>query len=310
VNEDLAPLVKKNLSILKMSGIREDNSLEFYKNLLKGSKPYRFCMTYPDGHGNVAVIFSRLNTEGKVKFVAIVADDYHGIRDCFGFNEISKFECNTIIDRFYKADKAFEISPSALKSVLQHAEQISKKSNNWFLPYEYVCWRTLLADIEPETTNIKEFLAAKLEKTKLSKTEFEKILMDDFLDLWFLNETYSTEFEDFMSNLNAVLEQNENIDIDFLIDEDLDNVFYPDEKDVWSERLLMTAYLKLQANEKERAQAIYSLYFDKKYKAELFKNIIRKSIYECYAAYREQAGGDERLDQIIDKIEKKWVKDA
>jgi len=310
VNEELVGLVKKNLSVLKMAGIREDSSLEFYKKLLKGSKPYRFCMTYPDGHGNIAIIFSRLNAQGKVKFVAIVADDYHGIRDCFGFNEISKFECNTIIDRFYRADKALEVSPAALKAVLQHAEQISKKSNNWFLPYEYVCWRTLLADIEPQTDNIKEFLEGKLKKTKLSKAVFETILTEDFLDLWFLNETYSTEFEGFMSNLNAVLARNENIDLDVLINEDLDNIFYPDEEKNWSERILMSAYLKLQAGETAAAQAIYSLYFDKKYKTELFRNIIRKSIYECYVTYREKVGVDEHLDRIITKIEKKWVKDA
>jgi len=288
--------VNKNLSVLKMAGIREDNSLEFYKKLLKGSKPYRFCMTYPDGHGNVATIFSRLNKDGKVQFVAIVADDYHGIRDCFGFNEISKFECNTIIDRFYKADKALAVSPAALKTVLQNAERISKKSNNWFLPYEYVCWRTLLADIEPETHNIKEFLETKLKKTKLSEAGFEKLMMEDFMDLWFLNETYSTEFEDFINKLDA------DADFDEQIDKDLDVIFYPEEKETWSERLIMTAYLKFQAGKTETAQAIYNLYFDETHKTELFRNIIRKSIYEYYVA-RESA-------EIVAKIEQKWVKNA
>lgn len=35
IDESLLPAVKKNLSILKLSGIREDNSAEFYKNILK-----------------------------------------------------------------------------------------------------------------------------------------------------------------------------------------------------------------------------------------------------------------------------------
>ena len=52
VDKSLIPAVKKNLSVLKLAGIREDNSHEFYKNLLKNSKPYKFCITYPDGHGN------------------------------------------------------------------------------------------------------------------------------------------------------------------------------------------------------------------------------------------------------------------
>ena len=107
-DESLIPAIKKNISILKLSGIREDNTKEFYKNILKDSKPYKFCITYPDGHGNQAVIISRINKQGKVQFVAIVIDDYKGIRDCFGFNEISKFECNAIIERFYRGQRAMQ----------------------------------------------------------------------------------------------------------------------------------------------------------------------------------------------------------
>ena len=102
VDEKLVPAVKRNLSILKIAGIREDNSLEFYKKLLKNSKPYKFCITYPDGHGNQAIIVSRTTACGNMQFVAIVIDDYHGIKDCFGFNNITRFECNTIIERFYR----------------------------------------------------------------------------------------------------------------------------------------------------------------------------------------------------------------
>ena len=51
VSDELKPTVKKNLNLLKLSGIREDNSSEFYKKLLSGSRPYRCCATYPDGHG-------------------------------------------------------------------------------------------------------------------------------------------------------------------------------------------------------------------------------------------------------------------
>ncbi len=94
IDEDLKPAIMKNLSILKIAGIREDKSIEFYKKLLENSKPYKFCITYPDGHGNQAVIVSRINKQGKVQFVAIVIDDYKGVRDCFGFNEISKFQYN------------------------------------------------------------------------------------------------------------------------------------------------------------------------------------------------------------------------
>ena len=146
VDETLISAVKKNLSILKLSGIREDNSIAFYKEILKDSKPYKFCITYPDGHGNQAVIVSRINKQGKVQFVAIVIDDYKGIRDCFGFNEISKFECNTIIERFYRGQRALDLNPELLKAFLVKAEKLSKHQ----MPYEYVCWKNLLVDIETE----------------------------------------------------------------------------------------------------------------------------------------------------------------
>ena len=136
VPENIKPIVKKNISTLKLSGIREDNSIEFYKKILENSKPYKCCITYPDGHGNIAVIISRINKSGKVQFVAIVIDDYRGIRDCFGFNEITKFECNTIIERFYREEKEIYLQPEVIKTLLHQAEIISHKSNNWLIPYE------------------------------------------------------------------------------------------------------------------------------------------------------------------------------
>ena len=40
-------------------------------------------------------------------------NDYNGIRDCFGFNDISEFECDKIIERFYKGEKSL----ASLKSI-------------------------------------------------------------------------------------------------------------------------------------------------------------------------------------------------
>ena len=181
VDEKLVPAVKRNLSILKIAGIREDNSLEFYKKLLKNSKPYKFCITYPDGHGNQAIIVSRTTTGGNMQFVAIVIDDYHGIKDCFGFNNITRFECNTIIERFYRGQRALDIEPAILKSILINAEKLSKHK----MPYEYVCWRNLLADIEPKPLKLNYKIS------QLSQKQFDEILVYDFTDYWFLNSTYS-----------------------------------------------------------------------------------------------------------------------
>ncbi len=284
-DESIVPLIKKNISTLKLSGIREDNSKEFYKNLLKNSKPYKFCLTYPDGHGNQAVIFSRLEQSGKVRFVAIVIDDYKGIRDCFGFNEISQFECNAIIERFYRGQRALNVKPEILKTILNNAEKLSYK-----LPYEYVCWKNLLSDIEPERIKLN------YEIKKLSDNEFEDILKYDFTDYWFLNADYSDEFEDLIK-LSA---QTETKDFDRIIDENVDKVFYTEEKRVWTERILNVAILKHLAGDETAAKNLYSLYNDKELIREFFKNILRKSLYEYWFAQKDELR--------ITEIEEMWVK--
>ena len=284
--ENLQPSIKKNISVLKLAGIREDNSKEFYKKLLIHSKPYKFCTTYPDGHGNQAVIFSRINDNTqRVQFVAVVIDDYKGIRDCFGFNNISPIECNTIIDKFYKGQAAVELSPEVIKGILDNAE--SKSTSG--IPYEYVCWKNLLADID--------FCDCKIDydvKT-LSDNEFENILKSDFTDFWFLNEGYSDEFDDFLNLAN----QTEAEDFDKIIDENLEKVFFDSEYKIWSERILTAAKLKHFTGDKKDAQNLYSLYNDEKLTKELFKNILRKSLYEYYFAKQD--------DKKVSQIENMWV---
>lgn len=286
VDEKLVPAVKRNLSILKIAGIREDNSLEFYKKLLKNSKPYKFCITYPDGHGNQAIIVSRTTAGGNMQFVAIVIDDYHGIKDCFGFNNITRFECNTIIERFYRGQRALDIEPAILKSILINAEKLSKHK----MPYEYVCWRNLLADIEPKPLKLNYKIS------QLSQKQFEEILVYDFTDYWFLNSTYSDEFEEFLREIETISCEK----YDEFIDQNVEKVFYPEENIIWTNRILNCALLKHLAGEEKAAQNLYSLYNDKKLIRELYKNILRKSVYEYYFAKEDK--------ERVQKIESMWVK--
>ncbi len=286
VDEKLVPTVKRNLSILKIAGIREDNSLEFYKKLLKNSKPYKFCITYPDGHGNQAIIVSRTTSGGNMQFVAIVIDDYHGIKDCFGFNNITRFECNTIIERFYRGQRALDIEPAILKSILINAEKLSKHK----MPYEYVCWRNLLADIEPKPLKLNYKIS------QLSQKQFEEILVYDFTDYWFLNSTYSDEFEEFLREIETISCEK----YDEFIDQNVEKVFYPEENIIWTNRILNCALLKHLAGEEKAAQNLYSLYNDKKLIRELYKNILRKSVYEYYFAKDDK--------ERVQKIESMWVK--
>ena len=310
--EDLKPLIKKNLSKLKLSGIREDNTHIFYKNLLAGSKPYIFCLTYPDGHGNQALIFTREKEDGRIQFVAVVIDDYNGIKDCFGFNDISKFECDKIIERFYQDEEVLNITPAALKTILINAETLADQ-----FPYEYICWKNLLADIEPENLNIKDLLKANLIPQKIKHADLEKLYTDEFTKHWFLDYSYSDEFDEMIDILNSRLQNCDyKIDFDEIINLYLNTVFYPDERRIWSERLLMPAYLKLLTGQTELAGIIYGLYFDEELKDEFFKNILRKSIYEYYFTlkYNTELNNGKfslnELDYIIKMIESRWVENV
>jgi hypothetical protein len=313
VSDSLKPIVKKNLNLLKLSGIREDSSLEFYKKILSGSRPYRCCATYPDGCGNQALIFSRKNIQTKkVQFVAVVINDYTGIRDCFGFNEISEFECDKIIERFYKDEKNIPIKPEVLQTLFLHGEEISKENtSNWLLPYEYVCWKNILTDITPETDNIEEFLADKLKPVPVNPDDIIKLSSEDFMEHWFLDPHYSSEFEAFIEIADTeVLTPNYNFDK--LIDEYLNKVFYKEEYEIWKKRLKLCAYLELN-NDEKLAQRIYSITFEPKCYDEFLKMILRKSIYEYYFSLKYNTEDNQnkftikQLDDIIQSIEKRWV---
>ena len=317
ISDDLKPLVKKNINILKLSGIRVDNSLEFYKELLSESVPYRSCATYPDGHGNQALIFSRKNLKTKkVQFVAIVINDYTGIRDCFGFNEISEFECDKIIERFYMDEKNLPITPEALKSIVLYGENISKrKTLNWLLPYEYVCWKNIMTDIEADTDNIEDKLKNLLDEVSLSDKDFERVIQSDFAQHWFLDPHYSSEFEAFIEIVNSEI-QSKNSDIEKLVDEYVFKVFYNDEYDMWKNRLLVSAYLELNTNNKHLAELIYGLYCSKDRFREFLCVILKKSLYEYYFSLKFNTEENQnkftikQLDDIIELIEDKWVKNV
>ncbi len=303
VNEDIKPLVKKNISILKLAGIREDNSHEFYRQILSESKPYRVCATYPDGHGNQALIFTRITPQNKVRFMAVVVDDYHGIRDCFGFYEISQFECDKIIERFYKNEKEINLTPQALKTILLNAEKISKQNaNNWLLPYEYICWKNILNDIEGDNRTYKEILTDNL--SGQATVHINNIFDMDFSDKWFLNAGYSDEFEALTTCDNIT---------DETISAEINKIFYQEEKEIWTNRLLSVAFLKLQNNEKDDAEQLYSLYCNDELKQEFFKTILKKSIYEYYVNLKFNTALNNgrytlaELDEIINRIEEQWV---
>lgn len=297
-DEEIVSLVKKNISTLKLAGIREDNSEEFYKSVLN-SKPYKSFASYPDGHGNQALIFSREKENGNIQLVAIVISDVYGIVDCFGFNEITLEDFERIIASFYGGDDYIYVDAHVLKTMLLQAEKLTRK-NEGSLSYEYICWKALLADIQTEPVPVELILKTQFSPKPLSEEEFNKVCMFDFVQTWFLDTGYNDGFSDFINTLNESFRQNDfNIDFDKTVEENTDVIFSAEYKALLDKRILISAYLMYLSGNKDDSSILYSLYYDEEKKQELTKNILRKSIYEYYVGLKFKYKEEHKMTNIF-----------
>ncbi len=306
---ELKQNIKKSLSTLKISGMREDNTKEFYKKILSNSKPHKFYITYPDGHGDQALIFTRITDDNKIRFVSIVINVETGIKDCFGFFEISQFECDKILERFLRDEKTVNIPPEAFNTILYNAEitTVQKNHNNWKLPYEYVCWKNLLVDIDYDKNSIEEILEEQVIPQKVSVSDIDKLEKLKISAHWFLDYQYSDEFEDALKDLKT--EQN----LDAWVTQNLDKVFYKEERQEWTKKLLICAYIKFSIGKDSEAQMLYGMSKDETIKTELFKTILQRSVYEYLMVIKYNKNIDnhdltsEDIDNKIKFIEQNWV---
>ncbi len=280
-NEQTVSLIKKNISILKIAGVRQDNAIEFYKEILSASSPYESYASYPDGHGNQAVIFSRVRENDTIQMFAVVINSTSGIIDCFGFNEISKTEFERIVKRFFEQDEHIKVPPSFVRYILKNAQNTTRK-NGEEISYELLCWQTLLSDIENDK-NFENILDENFVKRKLSDSEMEKFYFAPFVQRWFLDTEYSEEFEKFIQKFNErFINDDFDVDLEAEILDKLPEIFSEKERKSIEQRLLVSAYLEFLSKDLIDAQILYALRFDEENKVKLYENMLRKSIYEYY----------------------------
>jgi len=317
VSETMQNKINKELSALKLSGIRVDNTVEFYKEILKESKPYKSYISFPDGHGNMAIIFSRIRENKTLQFLAIVINPRYGILDAFGFNSMNERDFYRIIDKFYNYQEKYEIEAGVVKYLILQAVENSY-TNGDLLPYEYICWESILLDIEPTKPEIA------LEKKELNQKDIDKLCLNDYVQNWFYDEITSPEFKDFIEKLSLEFKANNfNLDLDKFVADNYDKIFTAKELAYQLVTFNMAAYLRFIKGDNDLAQILYSLGTNYAF----LTNIIRKSIYEYYIGRRyllknqrkssnmfEQkmnAQPDDfkllQLDMIVSSIEAKWV---
>ena len=309
---ELLQEVKRSLSTIKISGMREDITKEFYKEILSNSKPYKFYITYPDGHGDQAMIFTRITEDERIRFVSIVINVETGIRDCFGFFDISKFECSKILERFLRDEKTVDIDPESFKTILYNAEMTTIKNNHntWKLPYEYVCWKNLLIDIDFDQQSLEQTVKEQIVPAKVDKSIFDRLAEMKISAHWFMDYQYSDEFQSVLKELKST----ENLDK--LVEESIEKVFYEQEKYAWYLKLIMASYIKLAIGKDGEASEIYGLAVDENLKQDFYKNILQQSIYEYLMVVKYNKDIDHyglTIDEINDKIkyiEDKWVQNV
>lgn len=318
--ENLQTRIDKAISELKMAGIRVDNTEDFYREILLESKPYKIYTSFPDGHGNLAIIFTRIRANRTLQFLAVVVNPRYGILDSFGFNSMTETDFYKIVDKFYNYQEKYEINAGVAKYLLLQAEENSHSSSDP-IPYEYICWQSILLDVKPEKP---EFY---LEKRELNQKDIDKLCMSEYVQNWFFDEITSEEFKMFIDKLSAEFRLNNfNVDLDKFIADNFDSIYTAQE---CAYKLIMfnvAAYLRMLKGDKELAEMFYSLNSNYCF----LTNILRKSIYEYYVGKRyilknqrkavnvfekkTQNMTDDfkllQLDMIISGIEARWVDNA
>ena len=319
--DNLKSRINKALSELKMAGIRVDNTEEFYKEILKESKPYKSFISFPDGHGNLAIIFSRIREENKtLQFLALVLNPRYGILDSFGFNTMNERDFYRIVDKFYNYNEKYEISAGIAKHLINLARDNSY-INHEPIPYEYICWESILLDIEPQKPVVN------IDKKELNQKDIDKLCLEDCVQNWFFDEITSPEFNSFIQKLSEEYKANNySVDLDKYIADNYDKIYTAQELAYKLVTFNIAAYLKQLKGDNELAQVFYSLGSNYAF----LTNIIRKSIYEYYVGKRyllknqrntanvfdkklqPQTGEFAllQLDMIISSIEAKWVDNA
>ena len=201
--------------------------------------------------------------------------------------------------------------------MLEQAEE-SSHTNDEPIPYEYICWQSILLDVEAEKPQIN------LEKRELSQKDIDKLCLSDYVQNWFFDEITSEEFKNFIDKLSAEYKSNNfNVDLDKFIADNFDSIYNAQELAYKLITFNIAAYLRMLKGDKELAQVFYSLNSNYSF----LTNILRKSIYEYYVGKRYIVKNQRKasnifekknqendkdfkllqLDMIISSIEARWV---
>lgn len=313
--------VQKSLSLLKLSGIKEDITKEYYKRLLSGSPVYKCFVNFPDGHGNIGLIFSRKNEASFIQMFALVLNDIDGIIDCFGFNEISEGEFDRIVNKFFSNDRVILADETLCKFLMVNAEKISRLKFQE-ISYEYAAWASITRDIDYEDLNLSDGL----NKIELNDFLLKQLYDKGYFEKWFFsvsdNEKFAALIDKIADDKICDIKQ-----IETLLNENMPQIFDDAFLKILNRRLLLAAHFARLNEEQTFADMLYSLIDESECKNCFKEDMLKKSIYEYFLSQKDRyesiksatsifarrANKDlqeidiKYVENCIKEIEKNWV---
>lgn len=307
-DNDIVNACTLGLKKLKLAGATEQKAVDYYKNIIKDTKPAFFYTTLPDGSGNQAFIISRKNdiTE-KFMMSAVVINDLYGIEDCFGFYNISGEELSKIIDKFYASEGQYHTSPAYVKTRIDEAFKLTVQNKN-NLPYEFVCWEALLKDIEPFDSGVLDEIKKEIEPSVISKEELLILLTKEYSFRWYIKPSENKALEAITDEIYASSDFDINL-INKLLLANEEAVFDEKTFELWKQRILQCAYLLNVNGQQNDARAFYSILNDEKNMHTFKMVIIQRSIFNYFFSVKETAKESVLTTNIFKKkqIEKEKI---
>ncbi len=321
-DENLSKIAKKNYKKLAMSGLDVNkNEREIFSKFLQDSTPMNFWFSCADGNSNISCVFARNKSNGFIQTFFTVFNLYSGPVASFGFNEITKHDFNVILMRFFKSSIHAKISLKDGKAIFDTLASRGWK-DNIKIPYEFICWRRLTYDVEPNSSKFSDILGRDLKKNKVNKKVVQEILNTDLFSSWFFDCKKIPQISDVVDTLtNNIPTDIEKVNE--IVKNAASSLFCePNFKEKLIEKIYFQSFILLKSNMPNAANSLYSLTFDENIVFEFLLTIIKKSLYfyfinEMYEQennssniFSKNAADVQNSDtakRILKIIEEEWV---
>ena len=328
-NEGLKKLAARGLKELQIAGINEEKAKAYYSQRFKNSILYNCYVSMPDGKGNIGQIFSRIRFDNSMQMFCVVINDVKGITDCFGISDISMLEYSLITKKFSDEDEPFSTTFETGLAWINEAEKLTFEKDN-ILPYEYVCWKEILFDVQDTLDGNNDFITKALEILPQKDCDLDAIYRTDVLAKMFFVRKDNQKFDDLIKELDEkFFSQGIKLNkAEEILKENLTNVFDEKTKTLYIKRLQKIAFILMSNSKNNIASQIYNLTKNYKLLNEFFLEVLKKSLFVFYQhefqnkmnpsndnifMKKLQKNGTNlepvKIKELLEEILKEWAKD-